>query len=79
MSLSNDQINAFKTNSGYMPEQLGTLVLSFLFAIALVWGVWAIKSAYSGWVTGQLSQKEFALVIVRFAIIYCVLTFFLLS
>lgn len=79
MSLSTDQINAFKANSGYLPEQLGTLVLSFLFAITLIWGVWAIKSAYSGWVTGQLTQKEFVLVLVRFSIIYCVLTFFLLS
>lgn len=79
MSLSSDQINAFKTNSGFMPEQLGVLILSFFFAILIVWGFWAIKTAYSGWVTQQLSHKEFLMVVVRYAAIYVVLTFFLLS
>lgn len=79
MSLSNDQLNAFQTNSGFTPDQLGTLILSLLFAIFILWGVWAIKTAYSGWVTKQLSHKEFVLVVVRFAVLYCILTFFLLS
>lgn len=77
--LSNDQLIAFKTNSGYMPEQLGTLILMVLFAVVLVWGVWAIKTAYSGWTAQQLTPKEFFMVLVRFLVIYIVLTFFLLS
>lgn len=79
MSLSPDQVSTFHTNSGFTPEQLGTLILSVLFAVLIVWGVWAIKTAYAGWVTQQLSHKEFVLVVVRFAVIYCVLTFLLLS
>lgn len=77
--LSDEQIQAFNNNSGFMPEQLGTLILSLLFAILIVWGVWAIKTAYSGWVTQQLSHKELVLVIVRFGVVYVVLTFLLLS
>lgn len=79
MSLSADQTNAFNTNSGFMPEQLGVLILSALFAILMVWSVWAIKTAYSGWVSKQLSHKEFLLVVVRCSVIYIVLTFLLLS
>lgn len=77
--LSADQIAAFNTNSGFTAEQLGTLILGVLFSILIVWGFWAIKTAYYGWTTKQLSSKEFVLVVVRFGVIYCVLTFFLLS
>lgn len=79
MNLSADQLNAFNSNSGFTPEQLGTVILGVLFAVLIVWGMWAIKTAYSGWVTKQLSNKELVLVIVRFGMIYCVLTFLLLS
>lgn len=77
--LSADQLAAFKSNSGFTPEQLGVLILSVLFAVLLVWGVWAIKTAYSGWVAQELSFKAFLMVVVRFGVIYLVLTFFLLS
>lgn len=77
--MSSDQLTAFNTNSGFTPEQLGTLILGVLFAVLIVWGVWAIKTAYYGWVTQQISNKEFVLVIVRFGVIYSVLTFLLLS
>jgi len=79
MSLSADQVSAFNTNSGFTAEQLGTLVLCVLFALVIVWGVWAIKTAYYGWTTQQLSNKEFFMVVVRFCSVYCVLTFLLLS
>lgn len=79
MNLSNDQVNAFQTNSGFTPEQLSTFILSVLFALLIVWGVWAIKTAYSGWSAQQLSHKEFVMVIVRFVLVYIVLTFVLLS
>ncbi|MGL4666892.1 MAG: TIGR03758 family integrating conjugative element protein [Saezia sp.] len=79
MSLSTDQVTAFKTNSGFTPEQLGVFILSMLFAITLIWGVWAIKTAYTGWVNQDLTHKDFVMVVVRFGLIYCILTFLLLS
>jgi len=79
MSLSADQILAFKTGGGFTPEQIGHVLLAFVFAILLLWGVWAIRSAYAGWVNHQLSAREFFLVVIRFAGMYCVLAFFLLS
>lgn len=77
--LSTDQVTAFNANSGFMPEQLGILILGILFATLIVWGAWTIKTAYAGWATQQLSHKEFLMVVVRFIVIYVVLTFLLLS
>ena len=79
MSLTADQLNAFKVNGGFEPTQVSTLLLSALFVVLLVWGVWAIRSAYSCWAANDLSHKEFVLVVVRFASMYLVLTFLLLS
>lgn len=79
MTLSTDQLSAFQINGGFEPEQLATLLLCTLFVVLLVWGVWAIRSAYACWASNDLSHKEFALVIVRFASMYLVLTFLLLS
>ena len=79
MNLSADQLQAFKANGGFDPSQLGVLIIAAVFAVLLVWGVWAIKTAYAGWVTQQLSHKEFSLVVVRFLAIYVVLSFVLLS
>lgn len=79
MDLSAEQIQAFKVNGGFEPSQLGILIVAAVFAVLLVWGVWAIKTAYAGWVSEQLSHKEFSLVVVRFFALYIVLSFVLLS
>ena len=79
MSLSADQLSAFQINGGFEPGQVATLLLSAVFVMLLVWGVWAIRSAYSCWASNDLSHKEFALVVVRFSAMYLALTFLLLS
>jgi len=55
------------------------VLLGAVFAVLLVWGAWAMRSAYVGWAEEQLSQRQFLVVVVRFAVLYLVLTFFLLS
>ena len=56
-----------------------TLFLSFVFVIVLLWGVWASHAAYVGWADSQLSGRQFFGVIMRFAAVYIVLTYLLLS
>ncbi len=73
------QIAAFQANSGFTPAAMSVVLLSAVFAVLLVWGVWAMRTAYTGWVERQLSQRQFLGVVVRFVIMYLVLTFFLLS
>ncbi|RRW33734.1 TIGR03758 family integrating conjugative element protein [Ectopseudomonas oleovorans] len=73
------QTAAFQANSGITPSDMATVLLSAMFAVLLLWGVWAMRSAYVGWAEEQLSQRQFLVVVVRFVVLYLVLTFFLLS
>ncbi|HBM67061.1 MAG TPA: TIGR03758 family integrating conjugative element protein [Pseudomonas sp.] len=70
---------AFQANSGLTPAEMATGLLGAVFAVLLLWGVWAIRSAYVGWAEEQLSHRQFLVVVVRFVVLYLVLTFFLLS
>ncbi|MBO9831240.1 TIGR03758 family integrating conjugative element protein [Xanthomonas phaseoli] len=79
MTATAEQIAAFQANGGFTPSAVSTVVLSFVFAVLLLWGVWAMRSAYIGWAEQRLSQRQFAVVIVRFLALYLVLTFLLLS
>lgn len=73
------QTAAFQANSGHTPAEMATVLLGAVFAVLLLWGVWAIRSAYVGWAEEQLSHRQFLVVVVRFVVLYLVLTFFLLS
>ncbi|SFT72214.1 TIGR03758 family integrating conjugative element protein [Paraburkholderia aspalathi] len=79
MNLTGDQATAFQSNGGFTPAAVSTLMYGVVFATVLVWGVWAIRTAYVGWADHRISQRQFLGVAVRFAAIYVVLTFFLLS
>lgn len=79
MSPTSDQINAFQANGGFTPTAVSTLVLGIVFAVLLLWGIWAMRTAYVGWTEHRINQRQFLGVIVRFVAMYLVLTFFLLS
>ncbi|WKV49503.1 TIGR03758 family integrating conjugative element protein [Dickeya fangzhongdai] len=73
------QISAFQANSSITPAAMSTVLIGIVFAVLLLWGAWAIRTAYIGWAENQLNQRQFLGVIVRFLAMYLVLTFFLLS
>ena len=73
------QIAAFQANSGFTASQMAVLILSLVFAMTLLWGAWAIRTAYTGWAEQRLSNRQFVSVVTRFVVLYLVLTFFLLS
>lgn len=73
------QLGAFQANGGVAPAAVATLLLGLVFAVLLVWGVWAMRTAYVGWAEQRLSLRQFLGVVVRFVAMYLVLTFFLLS
>ena len=73
------QISAFQANGGFAPSAVATVVLSLVFAVLLLWGVWAMRTAYTGWAEQHLSQRQSLGVVVRFVAMYLVLTYFLLS
>ena len=79
MTPSADQVAAFQANGGFTPSTVSTVALGCVFAVLLLWGVWAMRTAYVGWADRRLSQRQFLGVIVRFVAMYLVLGFFLLS
>ncbi|MGU1062171.1 TIGR03758 family integrating conjugative element protein [Pseudomonas aeruginosa] len=77
--MSPAQISAFQANSGLTATDVSVVLIGAVFVVLLVWGVWAMRSAYVGWAEEQLSHRQFLAVAVRFAAMYLVLTLFLLS
>lgn len=73
------QTTAFQAHAGFTPGELSTLVLGIVFAALLLWGVWALRTAYTGWAEGHLSHRQWLGVGIRFLALYLVLGFFLLS
>ncbi|MCW5712339.1 TIGR03758 family integrating conjugative element protein [Shinella sumterensis] len=74
-----DQLSAFQANGGFTPSAVSIVAVGVVFAVLLLWGAWALRTAYVGWSDERLSQRQFLAVAVRFAAIYLVLTLFLLS
>ncbi|WP_040268270.1 TIGR03758 family integrating conjugative element protein [Pseudomonas rhodesiae] len=79
MSVSNEQRTAFLAHGGFTPDASASLLIAVVFAVLLVWGVWALRTAYVGWAEHKLTQRQLLGVAVRFAAMYGVLTYFLLS
>ncbi|WP_129543258.1 TIGR03758 family integrating conjugative element protein [Serratia sp. 1D1416] len=73
------QLTAFQANGGFPPSAVSTVLVGAMFAVLLLWGVWALRTAYVGWSEQRISQRQFFGVAVRFVAMYVVLTFFLLS
>ena len=67
------------TSRAFAPAAMATVIVGLVFAVLLLWGAWAIRTAYVGWAENQLNQRQFLGVVVRFLAMYLVLTFFLLS
>lgn len=77
--MTQDQLSAFLSNGGFTPSACATLLLSAVFVVLLLWGVWAMRTAYVGWAERHVSNRMFLAVIVRFVAMYLALTYFLLS
>ncbi len=74
-----NQLAAFQANAGFTPSAVAGVLLGAVFATLLLWGVWALRTAYVGVSEQRISQRQFVGVAVRFIAMYVVLTFFLLS
>jgi integrating conjugative element protein (TIGR03758 family) len=77
--MSTAQITAFQANGGFAPSITALVLTSVVFATLLLWGAWAIRTAYSGWAEQRLNQRQFLGVVIRFTAMYLALTYLLLS
>lgn len=78
MSMSQQQLAAFRALGGFTPQQSTTLFIGVVLASTLVFAAWALGSGYRGWATGQISQAKFVGLTLKVTLIYILLTFLLL-
>lgn len=79
MTLSAAQSTAFQASGGFTPTAVSTVVLSLVFAVFQLWGVWALRTAFVSWAEHRLTQRQLLGVAVRFFFLYLALIFLLLS
>jgi len=73
------QLTAFQANSAITPASMAATLVGLVFAVLLLWGVWAIRTAWVGWTESSINQRQFLAVCMRVVAMYLVLTFFLFS
>ena len=56
--MTSAQISAFQANSSIAPAAMATVIVGLVFAVLLLWGAWAIRTAYVGWAENQLNQRQ---------------------
>ncbi|MBN6774247.1 TIGR03758 family integrating conjugative element protein [Pseudomonas granadensis] len=76
--MNSAQIAAFQASGGISPSITASVLITVAFATLLLWGAWAIRTAYSGWAEQRLNQRQFLGVVIRFTAMYLALTFILL-
>ena len=47
--MTSDQVTAFQANSGFGPSDVSVVLVGGVFVVLLLWGVWALRTAYVGW------------------------------
>lgn len=72
-SMTAVQNTAFQATSGFTSVSLSNLIVGLVLALLLVWGAWAVSTAYKGWVRGQVDKSALATLIARFGMMYLVL------
>ena len=77
--MTSAQITAFQANGGFAPSITASVLMCAVFAVLLLWGAWAMRTAYTGWAEQRLNQRQFVGVVIRVAAMYLALSFFLLS
>lgn len=72
-AMSAQQKVAFEATGGFTAVALSNLIVGFVLAALLIWGAWAVSTAYKGWARGQVDKSTLATLIARFGMMYLVL------
>ncbi|AWX14713.1 integrating conjugative element protein [Mergibacter septicus] len=72
-------VSTFETITGSSIATTNSLVIGVFIALLLLCGGWICISAYNGWSMGNVRDSTLMSVIIRFAILYSIATYFTLS
>lgn len=79
MSMSPEQSAAFQAAGGFTPTESGTFVVGVAYVLLTLWMLWAFISIYRGWATSNLDRNIAAASVVKLAVLFLTLSFFMLS
>lgn len=79
MTMSSTQISAFQAAAGFTPAGSSTLWTGIAMGILILWGVWVFSSIYRGWATRNLAAPAAGAAAARWAVLFMIMTFMLLS
>ncbi|AYL79961.1 TIGR03758 family integrating conjugative element protein [Pseudomonas savastanoi pv. phaseolicola] len=79
MTMSSTQTSAFEAAASFTPASSNTLWTGIAVGILLLWGVWVFSSIYRGWATRNLAAPAAAVAAARWAVLFMIMTFMLLS
>lgn len=77
--MSSEQNSAFQATGGFTSVSLSNLIVGCVLALLLVWGGWAVITAYKGWARGQVEKSALVALIGRFLLMYLVLLALMIS
>ncbi|MBI6745677.1 TIGR03758 family integrating conjugative element protein [Pseudomonas sp. SZ57] len=79
MTMSSTQVSAFQAAAGFSPANSNTLWTGIAMGVLTLWGVWVFLSIYRGWATQNLDRMVAGASAVRWAVLFMIMTFMLLS
>lgn len=78
MTLSSAQSSAFETAGGFTASDSNIFWLGLTVGLAMFWGIWVFQSIYRGWATRNLDRTIAASGVVRWTVLFMIMTFMLL-
>ncbi|MFJ5299201.1 TIGR03758 family integrating conjugative element protein [Pseudomonas sp. NPDC088368] len=78
MSMTSAQASAFSTAGGFTATESSTLWVGLAVALIVLWGVWTFQSIYRGWATRNLDRAAATGGVIRWTLLFMIMTFMLL-
>jgi integrating conjugative element protein (TIGR03758 family) len=78
MTMSSAQSSAFQTAGGFSAADSNVLWVGLAVVITTLWGVWVFQSIYRGWSTRNLDQAAATAGVIRWTLMFMIMSFMLL-
>ncbi|MDO7927743.1 TIGR03758 family integrating conjugative element protein [Pseudomonas serbiensis] len=76
--MTSDQSSAFQTAGGFSVAESSTLWIGVAVVLLTLWGVWTFQSIYRGWATQKLDRAAATGGVIRWTVLFMIMTFMLL-
>lgn len=78
MTISSAQSSAFQTAGGFTVGESSVLWIGLAVGLMTLWGIWVFQSIYRGWATRNLDRAAATGGVIRWTVLFMIMTFMLL-